>query len=136
KCTSPSACPGGGEGKFHPTHDGCIDRRQGRPPSIVVCDRANNTLQYFTLNGKYLETLRGYAPPANAETWQNLLVIPELHARVTLLNEKNEVVARLGDDIARVTGKDGGQIRGDSKKWLPGKFVHPQDVCFAQDGSS
>jgi hypothetical protein len=73
--------------------------------------------------------------PANAETWKNLLVIPELHARVTLLNEKNEVVARLGEDVARVTGKDGGAIRGDTKKWLSGKFVHPHDACFAHDGS-
>jgi len=53
------------------------------------------------------------------------------HARVTLLNEKNEVVARLGDDVARVTGKDGGAIRGDTKQWHPGKFVHPHDACFA-----
>ncbi len=127
--------PGGGEGKFNTPHGVWIDRRQGRKPSIVVCDRANNTLQYFDMDGKYLETLKGYGLPANAETWKNLLVIPELHARVTLLNEKNEVVARLGDDIARVTGKDGGQIRGDSQKWQPGKFVHPHDACFGHDGS-
>lgn len=126
---------GGGEGKFNTPHGVWIDRRKGREPSIVVCDRANNTLQYFTMEGKYLETLKGYGLPANVETWQNLLVIPELHARVTLLNEKNEVVARLGDDIARVTGKDGGKIRGDSKLWQPGKFVHPHDACFGHDGS-
>ena len=127
--------PGKGEGKFNTPHGVWIDRREGRKSSIVVCDRANHTLQYFSLDGKYLETLKGYGLPANAETWRNLLVIPELHARVTLLNEKNEVVARLGDDIARVTGKDGGQIRGDHKKWQPGKFVHPHDACFAHDGS-
>lgn len=127
--------PGGGEGKFNTPHGVWIDKRAGRETSIVVCDRANHTLQYFTMDGKYLETLKGYGLPANAETWQNLLVIPELHARVTLLNEKNEVVARLGDDIARVTAKDGGQIRGDKNKWLPGKFVHPHDACFAADGS-
>jgi hypothetical protein len=69
------------------------------------------------------------------ETWKELLVIPELHARVTLMNAKNEVVARLGDDVARVTCKDGGQIRGDRAKWQPGKFVHPHDACFDHDGS-
>jgi hypothetical protein len=58
-----------------------------------------------------------------------------LHARVTLLNEKNEVVARLGDDVERITGKNGNRIRGDHKKWLPGKFVHPHDACFGPDGS-
>jgi len=34
-----------------------------------------------------------------------------------------------------VTGKDGGQIRGDSKQWIPGKFVHPHDACFDAKGN-
>jgi hypothetical protein len=127
--------PGGGEGKFNTPHGLWVDRRPGREPSIVVCDRHNDTLQYFTLDGKYKETLKGYGLPANAETWKDLLVIPELKARLTLLNSKNEVVARLGDDVARVTGKDGGGIRDDKNKWQPGKFVHPHDACFGHDGS-
>jgi hypothetical protein len=127
--------PGGGEGKFNTPHGIWVDRRAGRTPSIVVCDRANNTLQYFTMDGYYVETLKGYGLPANAETWKDLLVIPELHARLTLLNAKNEVVARLGDDVSRVTGKDGGAIRGDKNLWQPGKFVHPHDACFGHDGS-
>ncbi len=126
---------GSGEGKFNTPHGIWVDRRAGRTPSIVICDRANNTLQYFTMEGKYIETLKGYGLPANAETWKNLLVIPELHARLTLLNEKNEVGARLGNDVERSTAKDGGTIRGDQSKWIPGKFVHPHDACFGHDGS-
>lgn len=132
------SCFGGGgkgEGTFNTPHGIWIDKRAGRTPSIVVCDRANHALQYFTLEGKYIETLKGYGLPANVETWKNLMVVPELHARVTLLNEKNEVVARLGDDVARVTGKDGGGIRGDKTRWQAGKFVHPHDACFGHDGS-
>jgi hypothetical protein len=87
------------------------------------------------MDGKYLETIGGFGLPANAETWRNLLLVPELHARLTLLNEKNEVVARLGDDAERIKAKDGGQIRNDASKWLDGKFVHPHDACFAADGS-
>lgn len=124
---------GAGEGKFNTPHGVWVDTRDGREPSIVVCDRAHHTLQYFTMEGKYLETLKGYGLPANAETWKDLLLIPELHARVTLLNAKNEVVARLGDDVQRVTTQAG--IRDDQSKWLPGKFVHPHDACFAADGS-
>jgi len=127
--------PGGGEGKFNTPHGLWVDNRPGREKSIVVCDRANHTLQAFTMDGKYKETLKGYGLPANAETQHDLLLIPELHARITLLNGKNEVVARLGEDVARVTGKDGGQIRGDRSKWLDGKFVHPHDACFGHDGS-
>ena len=127
--------PGKGEGTFNTPHGLWVDRRQGREPSIVVCDRANHSLQYFTMDGAYQETLTGYGLPANVETRGNLLVVAELHARVTLLNEKNEVVARLGNDVARVTGPDGTQIRGNRNQWQDGRFVHPHDACFSQDGS-
>ena len=126
---------GAGEGKFDTPHGVWVDKRSGREPSIVICDRAHHTLQYLTMDGEYLETLSGYGLPANADTWQNLMVVPELHARVTILNEKNEVVARLGGDVERVTGPDGGQIRGNRNQWIDGKFVHPHDACFGHDGS-
>ena len=126
---------GDSDDKFRTPHGVWIDKRAGREPSIVVCDRAHHVVKYFTMDGKYIETLKGYGLPANVETWKNLLVVPELHARVTLLNEKNEVVARLGADVSRITGEGGGAIRGDSTKWLPGKFVHPHDACFGADGS-
>jgi hypothetical protein len=127
--------PGKGEGKFDLPHGLWVDRRANREPSIVVCDRANNTLQYFDMDGKYQETLPGFGLPANADTWQDLLVIPELEARISLLNQKNEVVARLGEDVARITGPKGSEIRNHPKEWLPGKFVHPHDACFGHDGS-
>lgn len=127
--------PGEGQGTFQTPHGIWIDRRPGREPTIVVCDRAHHTLQTFDMDGKYLETLTGYGLPANLDSFENLLVVPELHARLTLLNEKNEAVARLGDDVARVTAKDGREIRGDSAKWIDGKFVHPHDACFDRDGN-
>ncbi|MDG1854275.1 MAG: hypothetical protein P8I97_08955 [Verrucomicrobiales bacterium] len=126
--------PGGGKGKFNTPHGIWIDRRPGRKQQVVVCDRAHHTLQYFTMEGNYVETLPGYGLPANIDSWKDLLLVPELHARVTLLNDKNEVVARLGDDVERVTKKVKG-VRNDSKKWLPGKFVHPHDACFDADGN-
>ena len=126
--------PGKGEGKFNTPHGIWIDRRPGRKPQIVVCDRAHHSLQYFTMEGKYIETLKGYGLPANIDSWKDLLLVPELHARVTLLNDKNEVVARLGEDVERVTKKVKG-VRNDSKKWLPGKFVHPHDACFDKEGN-
>ena len=127
--------PGGGEGKFNTPHGIWVDNRPGQSPRIVICDRANHTLQFFTLDGKYLKTLRGFGLPANAETWKDLMVIPELQARITILGKDDKVVAQLGDDVARVTAKDGGGIRGDKNRWVNGKFVHPHDACFGNDGS-
>ena len=126
--------PGKGEGTFNTPHGIWIDRRSGRVPQIVVCDRAHHSLQYFTMDGKYIETLKGYGLPANIDSWKDLLLVPELHARVTLLNDNNEVVAKLGEDVERVTKKVKG-VRNDSKKWLPGKFIHPHDACFDNDGN-
>lgn len=127
--------PGKGEGKFNTPHGIWVDARPGKDPRIVVCDRANHTLQFFSLDGKYLKTVTGFGLPANAETWKGLLVVPELHARVSLLDAEDKVVARLGDDVQRVNAKDGGGIRNDSKRWVSGKFVHPHDACFGADGS-
>jgi hypothetical protein len=101
---------------------------------MIVCDRAHNTLQYLSMDGQYQETLTGYGLPANIDTWQDLMVIPELKARLTLLNAKNEIVAQLGNDVERINSKDGGQIRGKPDLWIDGKFVHPHDACFDQNG--
>ncbi|MBC8347752.1 MAG: hypothetical protein O3A82_16795 [Verrucomicrobia bacterium] len=125
--------PGKGEGKFATPHGIWIDRRPGLDEKVVICDRAHGTLQLLTLEGKYLETIKGYGMPANVDTWKNLLLVPELHARVTLLNEKNEVVAHLGDDVEGVVKKKK-VSRGNAKTWVDGKFVHPHDACFGANG--
>ena len=127
--------PGKGQGKFALPHGIWIDRRPGRKPSIAVCDRAHNTVQFLTMEGKHLETLTGYGLPANIDTWKDLMVVPELVARVTLLNVKNEVVAHLGDDIKRIKADSKRAIRRTPKSWQDGRFVHPHDACFDSDGN-
>ncbi|HQX51468.1 MAG TPA: twin-arginine translocation signal domain-containing protein [Planctomycetaceae bacterium] len=129
------SCFGGageGEGKFNTAHGLWIDRREGREPSIVVTDRAHNTLQIFTMDGVYKETLPGFGLPANIDTWKNLMLVPELKACVTLLNEENKVVARLGQATERLAEISG--LRGQPDKWIDGQFVHPHDACFAPNG--
>lgn len=121
---------GAGEGKFNLCHGLTVDRREGREPSIVVTDRSHNTLQYLNMDGEYIETLTGYGKPANVETRGNLLLVPELVSRVTLLDDKNNVVARLGEAIDRLGKiKD---LRRKPKEWQDGQFVHPHDACFDQ----
>jgi len=63
------------------------------------------------------------------------MVVPELVARVTLLGPDNKVVARLGTDVDRVSADKKKSIRGNEKLWQDGKFVHPHDACFDQDGN-
>ena len=54
-------------------------------------------------------------------------------ARITLLNEKNEVVAKLGEDVESVVKKKTVN-RGKTQTWKAGKFVHPHDACFGANG--
>jgi hypothetical protein len=124
---------GAGEGTFNLPHGIWVDTREGRDAEIVIADRAHHTLQFFTLEGKYLRTQTGFGLPANIDTFENLLLVPELHARVTILNAKNEVAVQLGDDVQRVTTEKG--IREHEDQWLDGKFVHPHDACFDHAGN-
>lgn len=127
--------PGKGEGKFNLPHGIWIDARPGRERRIAVCDRANHTLQYLTVDGQYVETLTGYGLPANCDTFGKLLLVPELQARVTLLDEQNRVVARLGADVQRIKNQGKKNIRGNEKLWNDGRFVHPHDACFDAAGN-
>jgi hypothetical protein len=125
--------PGEGKGKFNTPHGIWIDQRSEGQEQVVVCDRAHHTLQYLTLDGEYIETLSGYGLPANIDTWKNLMLVPELHARLSILDGEKNIVARLGDDVERVTGEK--DVRSDRNRWIEGKFVHPHDACFDTEGN-
>lgn len=124
--------PGDGSGTFNTPHGLWIDSR-GERPIVVVTDRAHDTLQRFELDGTYIDTLAGFGLPANIDVQGDLMLVPELKARVSLLGADNQVVAQLGADVERISAD--GAIRNDASKWLDGKFVHPHDACFAADGS-
>ncbi len=123
---------GDGKGTFNTAHGLWVDNRPGREATIVVTDRAHDTLQVFSMNGEYKETISGFGLPANIDTWKNLMLVPELKSCVTLLNEKNEVVARLGRAVDRLNEVQ--NLRGQPDKWIDGQFVHPHDACFAPNG--
>jgi len=95
----------------------------------------NARLQWFTLEGKHVRTMDGFILPANVDTHEDLMVVPDLSARVTLLNSKNEIVAHLGEDTEwrAAVMKDG--LRSKPDTWQAGKFLHPHDACFDNDGN-
>lgn len=129
------AGPGEGKGKFNTPHGLWIDSRPGREPRLIVTDRAHHTLQYLTIDGRHIETLEGYGLPANFDTYENLMVVPELFARVTILDAENRVVARLGEDSVRIRGDSKFEIRRDESLWKAGRFIHPHDACFDKEGN-
>ena len=132
---------GGGNtlGKLATPHGHWLDARNKEKPVIVVCDRANARLQWFDLDGKALAASKPRELvlfPANAETRGDILLLPDLHARVSLFDKDNKPIVHLGDDAEwRKKVLDGFKVRGQPKEWIAGKFVHPHDACFDKDGN-
>jgi hypothetical protein len=127
--------PGKEPGQLDTPHGVWIDTRNGREPSVVVADRANHRLQWFTFDGKHLETVDGFLLPANVDTFGELMLVPELQARITLLDAKNQVVVRLGDDAAWRDNVMKMEARKKPEKAPAGKFLHPHDACFDSGGN-
>jgi hypothetical protein len=131
--------PGKGPGQFNTPHGIWMDNRPGREASVVVADRANGRLQWFTFEGKHLKTLDGFILPANIDSMGDVLLVPDLSARVTLLGKDDTVIAQLGEDAAwrAEVVKDGNKMRRSKtgEEWVSGKFLHPHDACFDAAGN-
>ena len=131
--------PGKDDGQFNTPHGLWIDNRPGRESSLVVADRANKRLQWFTLEGRHLKTLDGFILPANVDIRGDIMLVPDLSARITLLDKDDKVITQLGEDPewrAQVL-KDGMKLRKDEKGegWVSGRFLHPHDACFDPAGN-
>lgn len=128
-------------GQMQTPHGLWYDDRPGREPSLVVADRANARLQYFTLDGRHLGFMTDVSFPAHFDIRGSELLVPDLHARVTILDKDNKVVTHLGYDpewTKRVLEKDEQdkfKMRTQPERWEAGKFVHPHDACFDKDGN-
>jgi len=124
-------------GKMKTPHSVWLDDRPGREPALVVADRANARLQYFAFDGKHLGFVEDMLFPADFDLRGDVMLVPDLHARVTLLDRDNQVLAQLGDDPEwrEQVLADGLKMRNQPERWLPGKFVHPHDACFDAQGN-
>ncbi len=132
---------GGGnkQGQFSTPHGNWVDTRDPAKPTLVVCDRANARLQTFTLDGEFVSmTDKGTVLfPANIDIRGDVMLVPDLHARVSLFGKDGKLLANLGDDAdwRKKVLAPGFPVRKDAKQWEPGKFVHPHDACFDKDGN-
>lgn len=124
------------DGKFRTPHGQWLDDRDGTA-KLVVADRANKRLQWFDMDGQHLKTLDGFLFPADVDIRGEVMAVPDLHARITLLDKDNKVIVQLGDDEEwrQAVLADNFKMRGQRDRWQPGKFVHPHDACFDKDGN-
>jgi hypothetical protein len=128
-------------GKFATPHGLWVDARPGREPQLCICDRANARLEYFTLDGQYTGTVEGLSYPAHLDTRGDVLLCPDLHARVSLFGKDNQLISHLGfdqawtDKVLNKGGQGGFIMRTKPETWENGRFIHPHDACFDRDGN-
>jgi hypothetical protein len=119
-------------GKLDCPHGIIVDRRGGTP-ILTVADRGNARIQRFTLDGTHLDFVGGTNLPCHFNFFKNGdVVVPDLGARVTLLDQHNQVIANLGDDSAS-PWRDTRKLSRDH--FTPGKFVAPHGACFDHKGN-
>lgn len=126
----------GGKGKdagqLDCPHGITVDLRGSRP-RLLVADRGNGRLQYFTMDGGHTGFVGGVNLPCHFSERHGELVIPDLGARVTLMDRENRVIAHLGDDSA---AKTWGELRKQTRDhFTAGKFVCPHGACFDHVGN-
>lgn len=90
--------PGKEEGKFNTCHGIAYDTRQSKP-MLLVCDRNNDRVEYWDLDGNFVKVIqKDLRMPAAVYIRGQYAVFPELKGRVTVLDKAGNIVARLGDN--------------------------------------
>jgi len=122
--------PGSEAGKLKCPHGVICDSR-GDQPVILVADRSNNRLQEFSLEGEHRRFYYGFDLPCHFHIRGKDMVIPDLAARVTVVDEKNEVVTHLGQGPANYR-----ELRLKARNEFPvGQFVCPHGASFDREGN-
>ncbi len=107
--------PGTGPGQFNLPHGVWVDDRK-----VYVADRQNNRVQIFTPEGEYIEAWGNLLRPCDIYfDKRGRVYVAELTYRVSILNKRGEVLARLGVE----------------KSFTPGQFVAPHCVWKDSHGA-
>jgi peptidylamidoglycolate lyase len=116
----------GGKGKEHGQFNTCHGAwvsTLGKEPELYVADRGNGRVEVFDLDLAYKRTVPGFRAPCCFYQHGGHLYVPELGARVTILDAEDKVVARLGD----------GQGAKDNQS-RPDLFATPHALTLTTNG--
>ncbi len=122
---------GADAGQLSCPHGITVDLR-GAEPVLTVADRANKRLQNFTLGGKHIDFVTGVSSPCHFSERKGIFVIPDLDARVTLLDKENKVILHLGADDPIEARARRSKPR---EEFIAGKFVCPHGACWDHKGN-
>ena len=119
-------------GQLKEPHGIWVDTR-GTTPILVVADRRNNRLQRFTLDGTHIDFVSGFRLPCHFDERQGVVVVPDLHGRVTLIDRQNNIIEHLGDSNDPNWNNP---LRTQPRtSFIPGQFICPHGACFDRAGN-
>jgi hypothetical protein len=92
----------GGRGKLHGEFNTCHGvwiSTLKKEPEVYIADRHNDRIEVYSLDLAYKRTVLGVRNPCCFYQHNGHLYIPDLAARLTVLDEHDKVVAHLGDGL-------------------------------------
>ena len=124
--------PGKEEGKFNTCHGIALDTRQGRP-LLLVCNRNNNRVEYWDLDGNFVKVIqKNLRMPAAVHIRGDYAVFPELQGRVTVLDKDGAIVAQVGDNPNE---KQRANFGLPQDQWKDGICNSPHGGSIDKDGN-
>jgi hypothetical protein len=117
--------PGKEHGKFNTCHGVWVNTLK-KEPEIYIADRANDRLEVYSPELEYKRTIPGVRKPCCFYQHNGQLYVPELDARVTILDADDKVVAHLGD---------GAKVKNDERGKTPEVFATPHALTVDSKGN-
>ena len=116
--------PGADHGKFNTCHGVWVSTLKPTP-EVWIADRGNNRIEIYSLELDYLRTISGVRNPCCFYQHDGRIYVPELGARLAIIDGDDKIVATLGDGA----GIPGGEIDKH-----PDKFATPHALVVSAKG--
>ena len=124
---------GDGDGQLKQPHGIWTDTRDPANPRVIVADRANVRLQWFTLDGEYLSQVRDELRfPCHLDQRGTDLLIPDLQGRLTIFDKDNKLIVHLGDNPDPAKRSNNGVPQD---QLVPGEFCSPHQAIWDRAGN-
>src|SRR6185369_15925343 len=124
--------PGAEEGKFKTCHGIALDTR-GEKPLLFICNRNNNRVEYWDLDGNFVKVIQAdLRMPAAVHIRGDYALIPELQGRVTVLDKSGAIVAQVGDNPNE---KQRANYGLKPEEWTEGITNSPHGGSIDKDGN-
>ncbi len=124
--------PGEAEGKFKTCHGIGLDRRQEKP-LLLVCNRNNNRVEHWDLDGNFVRVIqKDLRMPAAVYFRGEYAIFPELQGRVTVLAKDGSIAAQVGDNPEEKQRANYGLA---PEHWRPGICNSPHGAAMDKDGN-